>query len=59
MITAMSTLVLILVLIATTAVLRLVYLAVVGRDGYGDRRHQAPRSHPRSPFDPRTPTRLA
>jgi hypothetical protein len=59
MITAMETLVLILVLIATAAVLRLVYLAIVGRDGYGDRRHPAPRSHPSDPFDPRVPTRLA
>jgi hypothetical protein len=59
MITAMNTLVLILVLIATAAVLRLVYLTIVGKDGYGDRRHQAPRSHHQSPSDPRIPTRLA
>lgn len=58
MITAMNTLLMILVLLATAAVLRLVYVAVVGKDGYGDPRHTAPRSHVDS-FDPRAAGRYA
>ncbi len=58
MITAMSTLILILVLTVTAAALRLVYRAIVGSDGYGDPRHPAPRSHLDS-FDPRSAGRFA
>jgi hypothetical protein len=56
MITAMTTVILILALAAVVALIRVAWWALVDNDGYGrpDRARTAPRSHVPDSFDPRS-----